>query len=164
MATGTGNLPYPMSPVSPFDVITSQAENERIANIESLADGTGIGDKSVTADKIDFATFADYTLSEINTGIKWVDGKTIYKKTINFGALPNSTVKGVAHGISNIYKVTGIEGIANNSTGGRIPLPYISLGSASATTTVEGANVVVQTGSAALIAYMAYITIYYTKV
>ena len=56
MATGTGNLPYPMPPVSPFDVITSQAENERIANIKSLADGTGIGDGAVTSDKIDFAT------------------------------------------------------------------------------------------------------------
>lgn len=58
MATGTGNLPYPMSPVSPFDVITSQAENERIANIESLADGTGVGDGAVTSAKIDFTTFS----------------------------------------------------------------------------------------------------------
>lgn len=58
MATGTGNLPYPMSPVSPFDVITSQAENERIANIKSLADGTGVGDGAVTAAKIDFTTFS----------------------------------------------------------------------------------------------------------
>lgn len=52
MATGTGNLPYSLSPVSPFDVITSQAENERIADIESLADGTGIGDEAVTTAKI----------------------------------------------------------------------------------------------------------------
>jgi hypothetical protein len=61
MATGTGNLPYPMPPVSPFDVITSQAENERIANIESLADGTGVGDGAVTAAKIDFTTFSPTT-------------------------------------------------------------------------------------------------------
>lgn len=64
MATGTGNLPYPMSPVSPFDVITSQAENEKIANIESLADGTGIGDNAIPASKIDwqpskFSAFAN---------------------------------------------------------------------------------------------------------
>lgn len=56
MATGTGNLPYSMPPVSPFDVITSQAENERIANIKALADGTGIGDNAITASKLDFAT------------------------------------------------------------------------------------------------------------
>lgn len=66
MAIGIGNLPYTMAPVSPFDVITSQAENENIANIESLADGSGRGDGSVTttqianaavtAPKIDFTT------------------------------------------------------------------------------------------------------------
>lgn len=56
MSTGIGNLPYTMPPVSPFDVITSQAENERIANIKSLADGTGIGDSAVTSDKVDWTT------------------------------------------------------------------------------------------------------------
>ena len=68
MATGAGNLPYTPTYVSPFDVITSQAENETQDNITALANGTGIGDGaldtaaykngSVTADKVNFATFA----------------------------------------------------------------------------------------------------------
>lgn len=57
MSTGIGNLPYTMAPVSPFDVITSQAENEMIANIESLANGTGIGDAAVTPDKISWPSW-----------------------------------------------------------------------------------------------------------
>lgn len=44
MATGTGNLPYSPTYVSPFDLITSQAENETQDNISALADGSGIGD------------------------------------------------------------------------------------------------------------------------
>ena len=31
----------------------------------------------------------------------WIDGKPLYQKTINFGALPNSTTKSVSHGVSN---------------------------------------------------------------
>ncbi len=42
----------------------------------------------------------------------WIDGKTIYRKVINFGALPNATRKDVAHNISNLEQFTKIEGIA----------------------------------------------------
>ena len=42
----------------------------------------------------------------------WIDGKTIYRKVINFGALPNATKKDVAHNISNLEQFTKIEGIA----------------------------------------------------
>lgn len=52
MATGIGNLPYVMPDVSPFDVITAQETNERIANIEALADGSGIGDEAITNTKL----------------------------------------------------------------------------------------------------------------
>lgn len=58
MATGIGNLPYVMPAVSPFDTITAQETNERIANIEAVADGTGIGDKAVTLAKINGGTTA----------------------------------------------------------------------------------------------------------
>lgn len=81
-------LPYPMSPVSPFDVITSQAENEKIANIESLADGTGIDDGAITAPKIDFTTFPDpqsvyvATDSSTNSGT-YVDLGSAQSVTLN---------------------------------------------------------------------------------
>lgn len=41
----------------------------------------------------------------------WIDGKPIYQKTINFGALPNSTAKNVAHGIANLNQITDITAI-----------------------------------------------------
>lgn len=66
MATGTGNLPNPGMSFTPFDILTAAEMNDLVENIESLADGTGIGDGSVdtaaiadeavTADKIDWTT------------------------------------------------------------------------------------------------------------
>lgn len=44
----------------------------------------------------------DYSLTEQDTGLKWIDGKTIYQKTINF------TVTGGGY-ISNPTGITGIE-------------------------------------------------------
>lgn len=61
MATGTGNLPYPGKSYTPFDILTAEELNEDVANIESLATGTGIGDGAVTSDKIDFATYPRFS-------------------------------------------------------------------------------------------------------
>jgi hypothetical protein len=44
---------------------------------------------------------------EIDTGQIWVDGKTIFRRVINFGALPNGTTKSVAHGITGLDLITG---------------------------------------------------------
>lgn len=58
----------------------------------------------------------------------WIDGKTIYRKVINFGALPNATKKEVQHNISNISIFTKIEGITIRNDGTKftqsLPLVY----------------------------------------
>ena len=38
----------------------------------------------------------------------WIDGKPIYRKVIDFGALPNSTLKQVPHGISDIDAIVSL--------------------------------------------------------
>lgn len=57
----------------------------------------------------------------------WINGKTIYRKVINFGALPNATKKEVQHNISNISIFTKIEGIAirNDETKFTQSLPLV---------------------------------------
>lgn len=40
--------------------------------------------------------------TEVLTSERWTNGKPIYKKTIDFGALPNNTTKNVAHGVSDL--------------------------------------------------------------
>lgn len=58
----------------------------------------------------------------------WIDGKPIYRKTINFGALPNNTTKSINHNINNLDYVTDIKGIAYNSTSGLyVPLPHVNV-------------------------------------
>lgn len=57
MATGTGNLPNQGMDAVPFTPITSQWGDEVIENIESLADGSGIGDEAIKASNIDWTTF-----------------------------------------------------------------------------------------------------------
>lgn len=68
-----------------------------------------------------------YLEEERKTNKVWIDGKTIYRKVINFGALPNATKKEVQHNISNLKNFTKIEGIAirNDNTNFSQPLPLI---------------------------------------
>lgn len=68
----------------------------------------------------------DYSTSEQDTGCKWIDGKKIYKKTIDFGALPNASIKNVDHGVANIARVVKIDGIISfgSNTWSNIPLVY----------------------------------------
>lgn len=58
----------------------------------------------------------------------WIDGKTIYRKVINFGALPNATKKDVAHNISNLEQFIRIEGVStrqdNTKFSQSLPLVY----------------------------------------
>ena len=58
----------------------------------------------------------DYSTSETDTGKNWVDGKRIYRKVIDTGAMPNTTVKNVAHGITTIENLISISCIAYDGT------------------------------------------------
>lgn len=66
-----------------------------------------------------------YSLSETDTGKIWIDGKPIYRKVIDFGALPNNAIKNVAHNITNLSYVIFANGISYSSTTGNyFPIPY----------------------------------------
>lgn len=56
----------------------------------------------------------DYSTSEINTGAKWVDGKTIYKKTVYGHDDFNSNVMILELEVENFEKAIKIEGIAHS--------------------------------------------------
>lgn len=103
----------------------------------------------------------DYSTSEVATHQKWVDGKTIYRKTINFGTLPNTTTKSVAHGITGLDYVIKYYGVASNGTN-RLLLPYPTA-STTIETYIDGTNVSVITSSNRSTYTTCYITMYYTK-
>lgn len=111
-------LPYPMPPVSPFDTITAQETNERIANIEALAAGTGLNNGAITAVKTAFG--GNYSTSEVNTGFTYTGGQDIYKRTftgtITQAAGSRNTMTLIASGVTNIIKSEGWISDAANAT------------------------------------------------
>lgn len=52
----------------------------------------------------------NYSTEEQWTGRLWVDGKKIYQKTIEFGAMPLNTVKSIPLDISGFHRLIDAEG------------------------------------------------------
>lgn len=131
----------------------------------SVSGNAGTATKLATARKIngvDFDGTADvydtYSTTETRIGT-WIDGKPIYRKVVDFGALPNNSNKSVEHGITNLKTVTSIIGVANSSSY-RLCLPY--LGSASVFIDMDNNVITIAAGSDRS-AYSARIIIEYTK-
>lgn len=66
----------------------------------------------------------EYSTDEVNTGKKWINDKPIYRKVINFGALPNASDKFVSLDINNLDTIIFLYGLAKDTlTGNYFPLP-----------------------------------------
>lgn len=65
--------------------------DECISLLDQLSNGTFTSD-----------FLPSFSYSEQLIGNKWIDGKPLYQVSLNFGALPNATLKTVAHGIANM--------------------------------------------------------------
>ena len=102
----------------------------------------------------------DYSTTEQYTGLKWIDGKSIYKKTFNVGQLTNGT-KQIAHDITNLEFVVFSEGFCNNGSY-TLPIPYVTTDIQSVIgLATNGTNIEIT--SSGRTDYSAYVTIYYTK-
>ena len=152
-----------------YDSVPSQVWTTVMAPNDNEYIGTAnIADEAVTKTKIDLSTLdGNYSTTEFDTGYTWVDGKTIYKKTINFGALPNTTMKSVSHGISNIDYVLKIEGIAKRDSDGvffqigNSPNPTVGITTA-ISVTADSDSVDITTGTDRS-GMNGYVTLWYTK-
>ena len=106
-----------------------------------------------------------YSTTETLTNKVWIDGKPIYRKVIDFGALPNTTTKTVAYNITNLDKFVRIEGYGlNPNSQALMPLPYAAPTDASLNVRliVASNTVDIQTGSDRT-DYNGYIILEYTK-
>lgn len=106
-----------------------------------------------------------YSFSEQIVGV-WVDGSTLYKKTINFGYLPNATEKSVAHNISNLSKIIKVEQHIDN--GSTYTSGFVTFASYSQTVVGvnmfgNNTNIIIRTSGNESGKY-AYFTLYYTKI
>lgn len=152
------------------DTFTANSATNKTVNIqtitaETVAPAQQVG--AITASMIDWSTMpGSYSTVEQKTPFTWIDDKPIYKKTVNFGALPNATSKTMAHGISSIDWIVNVESIAKRSDGVFCPTPLVPPGSTASTRygffEVDATNIVFYTG------YnysntTAYVTLWYTK-
>ena len=123
---------------------------------------------------------AYYPLTEFVTGEAFFPNPTLsstsgkspvlrqgFRLTINFGALPNTGSKSVAHGltITSGYIFTRILGAASDQTGSRyIPLPFSSpIASENIKIEVDATNVVITTGSNRSAYTETIVILYYIK-
>lgn len=131
----------------------------------SLLNLNQLGDDSITSAKLDMSTLGgDYSLNEVNTGYKWIDGKFIYKKSIYIDNLPSDVgLKNFVHGISNLGEVIKIEGCVSDTVQ-QYTFPVNSAAAAGSyiRAIIHGANIQIDVGMDRSNC-SGYITIYYTK-
>lgn len=103
----------------------------------------------------------DYSTNEKVVGT-WIDGKPIYQKTIDCGALPNATTKTVDTNITNANQLIDWTGCVGNT--GKMVLPRIFKDNADVMVTFSGdlSHMVIKTESNRS-SLNAYITVQYTK-
>ena len=112
-----------VTPSGTASTITVGGETYNLGGGTEVEANTGETPSQTLSDlKIDGTVYSvsgggeSYSTTETLTGGTWIDGKPIYRKTVNFGALPNSTSKSVAHGISGISKIIKFSAVTTNGT------------------------------------------------
>ena len=100
----------------------------------------------------------NYSTSEHIIG-KWTDGSVLYEKTVDCGALPNSTTKIVQTDISNLNFFVSLNGIAIRNDKA-VTYDMSSLANARWYIATTGVNIVTTSD---LSDYNGYVTMRYTK-
>lgn len=106
----------------------------------------------------------NYSADEHVVG-KWIDGSTLYEKTIDFGYLPNATSKSVSLGANNVNVIVSVNGVAQRSSDGSIvTLPEASSSNTSYNIELTASRTAINIFTAYnYSAYYAYVTLRYTK-
>ena len=113
--------------------------------------------------KAEFTTFNTYSTDEVDTGKKWTDGKTIYRKVVDTGALPDTSTKTIAHNIENIDKIVQLYGTTYNASL-TAPIPYPSTTvAATIILTCSKTSINITTGSNQTALTNSTIILHYTK-
>lgn len=106
-----------------------------------------------------------YSETETKIGT-WIDGKPIYRKIIDFGALPNTSEKQVLHNITNLKMVVSMVGTSKNPNLNvifNIPLSSTSSLSSNIYMFATATGITIGTGSDRTAFTETYVAIEYTK-
>ena len=143
-------------------IIATKDEGNELSNpVDVVQDGNM---HAVTSNAV--ANGLSYSTDEVKTGGKWIDGKPIYRKVVDFGALPNATIKGVSFDNINADTFVKIEGIAMSNNGSAVTIPFADTSAATQSIAIfiNSSSVSINTGATNRSDYTkCYITIEYTK-
>lgn len=107
----------------------------------------------------------DYATGEVNTGSRWVDGRPIFRKTVDVGAMPNATTKNVPHGIVNLGTLIKLYGTTQGAGDFHpLPAPAHPVGAAHRIHVMLSSTDIIITTGEDLSAYtVGFVTLEYTK-
>ena len=147
------------------DGITDFEDRRKFLNYEGLYNEIqktieSIKNESAVAFKIDIKTGKEVATNE------YVDGKKVYVKRINTGALPSKSQKNVEHNLNvsqiNVERITGIA--YAESEGNSYPLPFSSATlDQNMAVWISQLNIIIQTNVDRSAFTKSHIDIYYTK-
>ena len=147
-----------MSLTNPNNVVTEERLSEFYQAILPYLGGM----PDAICNKFDKANLYDTTEKVVG---KWIDGKPLYQKVVDFGTGPNASSKSVAHGISNIDRICRFTCIGtDNSSYWNLNWPPIGTGSSAfaATGEVDKTNLKVKNNGNGTSEYYIFI-LQYTK-
>ena len=130
-------------------------------------DGAGTGAKGL---KVYFVGFysgiynpLDYSTSEQVTGMTWIDGDPIYRKTVSC-SLPNANTTTTAHGAANVETIVKLEGRYIDGSSDTFPLPRAaSVDNDNIEASADTTNIYLKSGGNHSGGSGCYVDIYYTK-
>nr|DAM65829.1 MAG TPA: hypothetical protein [Caudoviricetes sp.] len=141
----------------------------RINKPEIISNGTivskHIKDDIILPQNLSPSARGDRSTSEVDTGMKWIDGRTIYQKTFEMGGLKVAGKTTKPHGIKKLDMVINIRGIAKeDSIGATINLPHAADQQAYAVTVyADNNNINIQTYADQSGYKTSFVTIQYVK-
>ncbi len=109
----------------------------------------------------------DYSTSEVDTGQRWIDGKKIYRKTVQCTITSTTADQATPHGITNLSNIIGIKAYPKTADGSirQIPSAYFGSLEWAADIIINSTNIIFELGSAFAQAHqgVCYVTLEYTK-
>ena len=143
--------------------VTQSGDNIQLKTSTSIAEINSNIDTNttdITSNTTAINNLGNYSTSEINTGMKWIDGKTIYRKIIDVGYLPSSaSAKSVTHGVT-YDKIINLYGICSDSGQTTMHIPHVG-----ATNMASGVSISLRANSTEIQFYVTgNVSSYYTYV
>jgi hypothetical protein len=162
--SGNPNNALPQTYIIPED--TQEKDLKLAQYLNSIATATNSKDSGLY-NAVETITGQQFLPIFTTQGGSNVNYRGVFRKVIDFGALPNAASKSVAHGIpiGASYSITRLYGASTQPNTSFIPLPFASpVLNQNISLTMNGTNIIITTGINRTAYTRTYVIIEYIKV